>query len=60
MVQESLSMRIIEEILRLKYQVGLSHRAIAKSCAVSTSTASEYVTQTKTAGLSWPVAEGRL
>jgi transposase len=58
MAQESLSMRKIEEILRLKYQVRLSHRAIAKSCAVSTSTVSEYVTHAKAAGLSWPLPEG--
>ena len=47
MSQESLSMRKIEEILRLKYDIGLSHRAIAKSCGVSTSTVSEYVTHAK-------------
>lgn len=58
MAQESLSMRKIEEILRLKYNVRLSHRAIAKSCSVSTSTVSEYVTHAKAAGLSWPLPEG--
>jgi len=58
MAQESLSMRKIEEILRLKYQVRLSHRAIAKSCAVSTSTVSEYVTHAKAAGIRWPLPEG--
>ena len=35
MAQERLSMRKIEEILRLKYESGLSHRAIAQSCAIS-------------------------
>ena len=44
MQQKSLSMRKIEEILRLKYELGLTHRAIAKSCGVSTSTVSEYAT----------------
>ena len=58
MVQASLSMRKIEEILRLKYGLGLPHRAIAKSCWVSTSTVSEYVTHAKAAGLSWPLPEG--
>ena len=58
MSQESLSMRKIEEILRLKYAIGLTHRAIAKSCGVSTSTVSEYVTHAKAAGLSWPLPEG--
>jgi transposase len=58
MAQASLSMRKIEEILRLKYELGLSHRAIAKSCRVSCSTVSEYVTHAKAAGLSWPLPEG--
>jgi transposase len=58
MSQERLSMRKIEEILRLKYEVGLSHRAIAQSCLVSPSTVSEYVTHAKAAGLSWPLPEG--
>jgi predicted DNA-binding protein (UPF0251 family) len=58
MSQTSLSMRKIEEILRLKFEVGLSHRAIAKSCGVSASTVSEYVTHAKAAGLSWPLPEG--
>ncbi len=51
MSQASLSMRKIEEILRLKFEVGLPHRAIAKSCGVSSSTVSEYVTHAKAAGL---------
>src|SRR5574341_201122 len=55
MSQASLSKRKIEEILRLKFEVGLPHRAIAKSCGVSTSTVSEYATHAKAAGLSWPL-----
>lgn len=58
MSQERLSMRKIEEILRLKYEAGLTHRAIARSCSVSPSTVSEYVTHAKAAGLSWPLPEG--
>src|SRR3970282_2925937 len=58
MPQASLSMRKIEEILRLKFEVGLPHRAIAKSCGVSSSTVSEYATHAKAAGLSWPLPEG--
>jgi transposase len=58
MSQARLSMRKIEEILRLKYEVGLSHRAIAQSCAVSPSTVSEYITHAQAAGLSWPLPEG--
>ncbi len=58
MSQERLSMRKIEEVLRLKYGAGLSHRAIAQSCSVSPSTVSEYITHAKAAGLSWPLPEG--
>lgn len=58
MAQERLSMRKIEEILRLKYKVGLTHRAIAQACSVSPSTVSEYITHAKAAGLSWPLPEG--
>ena len=58
MSQVRLSMRKIEEILRLKYETGLSHRAIAKSCSVSPSTVSEYVTHAKAAGLNWPLPAG--
>jgi transposase len=50
-------MRKIEEILRLKYEARLSHRAIAQSCSVSPSTVSEYITHAKAAGLSWPLPE---
>jgi transposase len=51
-------MRKIEEVLRLKFDKRLSHRAIAKSCGVSTSTVSAYVTHAKAAGLSWPLPAG--
>ncbi len=58
MSQKRLSMRKIEEVLRLKYEVGLTHRAIAQSCSISPSTVSEYVTHAKAAGISWPLPEG--
>jgi hypothetical protein len=58
MPQARLSMRKIEEILRLKYEVGLTHRDIARSCGVSAGTVSEYVTHAKAAGISWPLPAG--
>lgn len=58
MPQARLSMRKIEEILRLKYKVGLTHREIARSCGVSAGTVSEYVTHAKAAGISWPLPAG--
>lgn len=58
MSQARLSMRKIEEILRLRYQTGLSHRQIAQSCAVSASTVGDYLTHAQAAGISWPLPEG--
>jgi transposase len=51
-------MRKIEEILRLKHGVGLTHREIARSCGVSAATVSEYVTRAQAAGLGWPLPAG--
>lgn len=58
MSHERLSMRKINEILRLKWEAGFSHRAIAQSCSVSPGTVSDYVTRAKAAGLGWPLPEG--
>jgi transposase len=58
MTQERLSLRKIREILRLKYEVGLSNRAIARACRVSNSTVGDYVARAQAAGLRWPLPEG--
>ncbi len=57
MTQERLSVRKIREVLRLKHEVGLSNRAIARACRISNSTAGEYVRRAKQAGLGWPLPE---
>jgi len=57
MPAERLPMRKIREILRLKYEVGLTHRAIARACSVGVGTVSLYVTRAREAGLSWPLSE---
>jgi len=57
MPQERLSMRKIHEVLRLKWDAGLSNRAIARSCSISPTTVSEYVRRAKTAGLTWLLPE---
>jgi len=57
MTQEKLSVRKIREILRLKYEAGLSNRAIARACCISNSTVGDYVVRAKRAELSWPLAE---
>jgi len=57
MSQERLSMRKINEILRLKKECHLSNRAIARSCQISHSTVGEYLKRAEAAGLSWPLPE---
>ena len=51
MPTESISMRKLKEILRLKYQAKLSHRKIAKSLSISPSTISNYITRAKMMGM---------
>ena len=58
MAQKGLSMRKIEEILRLKWEKGLSNRAIAKSCRISAGSVSNYIQRATAAGLNWPLPEG--
>jgi transposase len=57
MSQKRLSVRKIQEVLRLKWQSGLSNREIARSCSISPTTVSEYVSRAQKAGLSWPLPE---
>ena len=49
-------MRKIKEVLRLKYDCGLSEREIARSCRVSRSTVEDYLRKAQAAGLGWPEA----
>jgi transposase len=48
-------MRRIREILRLKNECGLSHRAIAQVCGVGLGTVSEYLQRAERRGLVWPL-----
>ena len=50
-----LPMRKLREILRLKYERRMRHRAIARACGVGVGTVSEYVGRARRAGLSWPL-----
>ena len=58
MSQKRLSMRKIRELLRLKYELGRSHREIATSLGIANSTVSDYVRRASAAGFSWPLPEG--
>ena len=57
MAQKRLSMRKISEILRLKYEAGLTNRQIAQSCGRSRSTIANYLERAEKAGLSWPLPD---
>lgn len=58
MANRRLSMRKIKEVLRLKYEGGLSNRAIARSCNICHRTVREYLKRAKGAGIDWPLPEG--
>ena len=45
-----LSMRKIKEVLRLRFDVGLSHHQIAHSCGMGRTTVREYLQRAKRAG----------
>ena len=57
MSAKRLSMRKIREVLRLKYELGFTHRTIAKALRVAVGTVSEYLAKAKKGGLSWPLPE---
>ena len=50
MPAESISMRKLKEILRLKYQAKLSHRKIGTSLSISPGTVSTYINRAKLMG----------
>lgn len=50
-------MRKIKEIFRLKSELDLSARQIARSCSISHSTVLEVLRRLEEAGLSWPLSE---
>jgi transposase len=48
-------MRKIKEVLRLKWECGLSNRQIAQSCALARPTVTEYLCRAEAAGVAWPL-----
>lgn len=57
MAKKLLSMRHINEILRLKHEKNLSVREIARSCGLPASTVGDYLKRAQAASLSWPLPE---
>jgi len=43
------------EILRLKHEVGLSLREIARTCSCGKSTVAEVLERAEKAGITWPI-----
>jgi len=50
-------MRKIREVLRLKLELGLENRQIARSCQIPHSSVGNYLNRAKAANLSWPLPE---
>jgi transposase len=48
-------MRKIKEVLRLRFELGLGQRQIARSCAMGLSTVHDYLERAAAAGISWPL-----
>lgn len=57
MARQPKSMRQIKEILRLKNELKLSVRDIARSCGVAASTVGDYLKRAQAAGIGWPMPE---
>jgi len=51
-------MRKIKEVLRLRFELGLGQRQIARSCTIGLGTVNEYLRRAEAAGLQWPVPAG--
>jgi transposase len=47
--------RKIREILRLKFELGLDNRQIARSCSIPHSSVANYLRRAEAAGLNWPL-----
>jgi DNA-binding transcriptional regulator LsrR (DeoR family) len=58
MAARRLSMRKIKEVLRLRYEKGLSSRQIAKSLDISRSTIRDYLDRVERAGFSVSLGDG--
>ena len=50
-------MRKIREVFRLRFELGLEQRAIARACSISQSTVHDYLKRAAAAGLVWPLGE---
>lgn len=51
-------MRKINEVLRLRFELGFGIRQIARSCLIGVATVHEYLKRAEAAGLNWPLPDG--
>jgi hypothetical protein len=51
-------MRKTKEVLRLRFELGLGQRQIARSCGMGLATVHDYLERTAVAGIGWPLPEG--
>jgi transposase len=51
-------MRKTKEVLRLRFEVGLGQRQIARSCGMGLGTVHDYLKRAAAAGIGWPLPEG--
>ncbi len=51
-------MRKIKEVLRLRFELKLDQRKIARSCSIAVSTVHEYLKRAAAASVVWPLPEG--
>ena len=51
-------MRRIKEVLRLRFELGLGQREIARACAISQGAVHNYLKKVVAAGIPWPLPEG--
>jgi transposase len=53
-----MSMRKLKDVLRLRFELDLSHRQIARSCDIGLGTVHDYLQRAEAAGVKWPLPEG--
>jgi DNA-binding transcriptional regulator LsrR (DeoR family) len=53
-----MSMRKIKKVLRLRYELKLDQRQVARSCSIAVSTVHEYLKRAEAAQVGWPLPDG--
>lgn len=53
-----ISRRKIKEVLRLRFELRLGQREIARACSISQGAVHNYLKRAAAAGITWPTPEG--